>query len=127
MHVFTHLKKESVGKTGLGIYADGMVEHDAMVGQLLDEAEEARHRRQHDRHVFHRQRLGVLLLARRRHDDVPRREDHAMGGRLPRPDGLIRWPGVIKPGTVINEIGSHEDMLPTLLAAAGDADIKESC
>ena len=28
MHVFTHLKPASVGKTGLGIYADGMVEHD---------------------------------------------------------------------------------------------------
>jgi arylsulfatase len=34
---------------------------------------------------------------------------------------LIRWPGVIEPGTVINDIGSHEDMLPTLLAATGDA------
>ena len=38
---------------------------------------------------------------------------------------LIRWPGVIKPGTIINHIGSHEDMLPTLLAAAGDATVKE--
>jgi arylsulfatase len=37
----------------------------------------------------------------------------------------IRWPGVIEPGTVINEIASHEDMLPTLLAAAGDPDVKE--
>ena len=36
MHIWTHLKPESEGKTGLGIYADGMVEHDAMVGQLLD-------------------------------------------------------------------------------------------
>ena len=35
MHIFTHLKKESEGKTGLGVYPDGMVEHDAMVGQLL--------------------------------------------------------------------------------------------
>jgi arylsulfatase len=35
MHVFTHLKKESDGKTGLGIYPDGMVEHDGHVGQLL--------------------------------------------------------------------------------------------
>ena len=32
MHVFTHLKPESVGKTGRGLEADGMVEHDAMVG-----------------------------------------------------------------------------------------------
>jgi len=35
----------------------------------------------------------------------------------------IRWPGVIKPGTIINDIGAHEDMLPTLLAAAGDPDV----
>ena len=44
------------------------------------------------------------------------------GYRVP---SLIRWPGVIKPGTVINDIGAHEDMLPTLLAAAGDTTVKE--
>ncbi len=38
---------------------------------------------------------------------------------------LIRWPGVLKPGTIVNSIGAHEDMLPTLLAAVGDPDIKE--
>ena len=37
----------------------------------------------------------------------------------------IRWPGVIKPGTVNNDIFSHEDMLPTMLAAAGVPDVKE--
>ncbi len=40
MHVFTHLKKESEGKTGLGVYADGMVEHDGHVGQVLAKLEE---------------------------------------------------------------------------------------
>jgi arylsulfatase len=35
----------------------------------------------------------------------------------------LRWPGKIKPGTVLNGIGCHQDMLPTLLAAAGDPDI----
>ncbi len=40
MHIWTHLKKESKGKTGLGVYADGMVEHDGMVGQLLDKLKE---------------------------------------------------------------------------------------
>ena len=35
MHIWTRLKPESQGKTGLGIYPDGMVEHDAEVGQLL--------------------------------------------------------------------------------------------
>ena len=44
------------------------------------------------------------------------------GYRVP---AMIRWPGVIKPGTVINDIGAHEDMLPTLLAAAGDSSAKE--
>jgi arylsulfatase len=38
---------------------------------------------------------------------------------------MIRWPGVIEPGTVSNEIAAHEDMLPTLMAAVGQPDIKE--
>ena len=42
------------------------------------------------------------------------------GFRVP---SMIRWPGVIKPGTIINEIMSHEDWMPTLLAAAGEPDI----
>ena len=45
MHVFTHLKKESEGKTGLGVYPDGMVEHDGHVGKLLDKLDELGHRR----------------------------------------------------------------------------------
>ena len=40
MHIITHLKKESQGKTGLGIYPDGMVEHDGHVGQILDKLKE---------------------------------------------------------------------------------------
>ena len=35
MHLFTHLKPESDGKTGLGLEADGMVEHDGTVETLL--------------------------------------------------------------------------------------------
>jgi len=38
---------------------------------------------------------------------------------------FIKWPGVIKPGTRLNGIVSHEDMIPTLLAAVGEPDIKE--
>ena len=38
----------------------------------------------------------------------------------------IRWPGVTKPGTVLNDVFAHEDMLPTLLAAAGDPRVKEN-
>src|SRR4051812_43291427 len=40
MHIFTHLKKESLGKTGVGIHADGMVEHDGMVGELLKQLDD---------------------------------------------------------------------------------------
>jgi arylsulfatase len=42
------------------------------------------------------------------------------GYRVP---AVIRWPGVIKPGTIHNEVFAHEDMLPTLLAAAGDPNV----
>ena len=38
---------------------------------------------------------------------------------------VMRWPGVIKPGTEINHITSHEDFVPTLVAAAGEPDVKE--
>jgi arylsulfatase len=38
---------------------------------------------------------------------------------------MIRWPGVIEPGTVSNDLFSHQDMLPTLAAAAGDPDVVE--
>ena len=40
MHIFTHLKPSSVGKTGLGLYPDGMVELDGYVGQLLQKLED---------------------------------------------------------------------------------------
>ena len=86
MHIFTHLKPESEGKTGLGIYADGMVEHDAHGGPAARQAQGTRPRRQHHRDVLDRQRRRDLHLAGRRHDDVPRREEHAVGRRLSRPD-----------------------------------------
>jgi arylsulfatase len=38
---------------------------------------------------------------------------------------LMRWPGVIKPGTIINDMSAHEDMIPTVMAAAGDPNVKE--
>ena len=61
-------------------------------------------------------------MAARRCSAARRTRNWEGGYRVPR---VIRWPGVIKPGTVINDIGAHEDMLPTLLAAAGDPNVKE--
>ena len=87
MHIFTHLKTESKGKTGLGIYPDGMVEHDAMVGQLLDKLKELG--LEDNTIVMYSTDNGAenLQLARWRHDAVPRREGHNWEGgyRVPAP------------------------------------------
>jgi arylsulfatase len=44
------------------------------------------------------------------------------GYRVP---AVVRWPGVVKPGTVFNDIVAHEDWIPTLVAAAGEPDVKD--
>ncbi|MBR0907205.1 arylsulfatase [Bradyrhizobium liaoningense] len=124
MHVFTHLKKESLGKTGKGIHADGMVEHDGMVGELLKQLDD----------------LGIadntiVLYTTDNGAEIALWPDGAMtpfhgekgttwegGMRIPM---MVRWPGVVKPGTQYNEIISLIDWFPTLCAAAGLPDIKE--
>jgi arylsulfatase A-like enzyme len=126
MHIWTHLKKESQGKTGLGVYADGMVEHDAMVGQLLDKLKElgiedntiVMYSTDNGAEVFSWPDGGSTMF---RNEKATQWEG---GFRVPT---MIKWPGVIKPGTVINEIGAHEDMMTTLLAATGDTTVKETC
>ncbi len=123
MHIFTHLPEEWQGRTGLGIYADGMAQHDQNVGQLLDAVD----------------RLGIAdnTIVMYSSDNGAETFTWPDGGttmfrgekntqweggyRVPT---MIRWPGVIEPGTVSNEIAAHEDMLPTLLAAAGEPEIK---
>jgi arylsulfatase len=124
MHIWTRLKPESQGKTGLGIYPDGMVEHDGMVGQLLDKLKELG--------------LDQNTIVMYSTDNGAEKFTWPDGGQSPfrgekntnweggyRVPCAIRWPGVIKPGTVLNDVFAHEDMLPTLLAAAGDQDVKD--
>jgi arylsulfatase len=124
MHVFTHLKPSSLGKTGKGIHADGMVEHDGMVGELLKQLDD----------------LGIadntiVLYTTDNGAEIALWPDGAMtmfhgekgttwegGFRIPM---MVRWPGVLKPGTQYNDIISLIDWFPTLLAAAGVPDIKE--
>src|SRR5208337_2801977 len=101
MHIFTHLKPESVGKTGLGVEADGMVEHDGMVGQLLDKLDQ----------------LGIAnnTIVMYSTDNGAEEMSWPDGGVTPfrgekdtnweggwRVPCFIRWPGVLKPGTVDN-------------------------
>lgn len=124
MHIWTHLKKESQGKTGLGVYADGMVEHDAMVGQLLDKLKDLG-LEDHTIVMYSTDNGAEAMSWPDGGTTMFRGEKNTNwegGYRVPT---LIRWPGVIKPGTLINDIGSHEDMLSTLLAAAGEATVKE--
>ncbi len=124
MHVWTHLKKESEGKTGLGIYPDGMVEHDGHVGQLLDKLDKLGIA--DNTIVMYSTDNGAECFSWPDGGSTPFRNEKNSnwegGYRVP---CMIRWPGVIKPGTVYNGICSHEDMLQTLLAAAGEPDIKE--
>jgi arylsulfatase len=122
MHIFTHLKPASRGKTGLGTYPDGMVEHDGMVGQLLKKLDDLGIA--DNTIVMYATDNGAEVFTWPDGGTTPFRSEKDTnwdgGWRVP---CIIRWPGVIKPGTVINELGSHEDMLPTLLAAAGEPDI----
>lgn len=124
MHIFTHLKPESVGKTGLGIYADGMTEHDALVGKILDKLKElgleentiVMYSSDNGAEAFTWPDGGTTMFRGEKNTQWEG------GYRVPT---VIRWPGVIKPGTIVNDIAAHEDMLTTLASAAGDKKIKE--
>jgi arylsulfatase A-like enzyme len=124
MHIFTHLKKESEGKTGLGIYPDGMVEHDGHVGKLLDKLDELGIA--DNTIVMYSTDNGAEVMSWPDGGSTPfhgEKDTNWEGGwRVP---CAIRWPGVFKAGTVSNDVFSHTDMLPTLAAAAGDPDIVE--
>jgi arylsulfatase A-like enzyme len=123
-HVWTHLAPEWQGKSGFGLYADAMMELDHLVGELLQEVDD----------------LGIadntiILFTSDNGAEIftwPDGGNHPFRGekgttfeggfRVPM---LVKWPGTIKPGTIINDIMSAEDWMPTLVAAAGDPKVKE--
>jgi arylsulfatase A-like enzyme len=124
MHFYTHLKDESEGVTGLGVYADGMVEHDGQVGQVLDLLDE----------------LGIAdnTIVLYTADNGPHYNEWPDGGLSPfrgekntnweggyRVPMFVRWPGHIEAGSVVNNTTSSLDWVPTLMGAAGNAEIKE--
>ncbi|MGR8950443.1 MAG: arylsulfatase [Gammaproteobacteria bacterium] len=124
MHVWTRLSPKWDGKTGHGLYADGMAQHDSDIGIVLDKLDE----------------LGIAdnTIVVYSTDNGAEKFTWPDGGTIPfrgekgttweggfRVPAAVRWPGTVKPGTVINDIFSHEDWVPTLMAAAGDPDIKE--
>ena len=127
MHFRTHVKEENrsaPGLTALTEYADGMIEHDAIVGQILDAVDE----------------MGVTdnTIIMYATDNGPHQNSWPDAGTTPfrsekntnwegafRVPAMIKWPGRIEPGTVKTGMISGLDWFPTLLAAAGDADIKD--
>ncbi len=124
MHIWTHLPPKWEGKTGLGIYPDGMLQHDNDVGLILAKLKELG--LEDNTIVMYSTDNGAEKFSWPDGGTSPFRNEKASNWegayRVP---CAIRWPGVIEPGTVINDIGAHEDMLPTLLAAAGVPDVKE--
>ena len=124
MHVWTHLSERWRDKTGLGLYADGMQELDWVVGELLDKLDE----------------LGIAdnTIVVFTTDNGAEKFSWPDGGTSPfrgekglgweggfRAPFLIRWPGKIPAGQVLNGIVSLEDVVPTVMAAAGVPDVKE--
>jgi arylsulfatase A-like enzyme len=123
MHIWTRLKPESQGKTGLGVYPDGMVEHDGQVGELLKKLDD----------------LGIAnnTIVIYTTDNGAETFTWPDGGTTPfrgekntnwegsyRVPAMVRWPGVVKPLTEINDIVSAEDWVQTLVAAAGDPGVQ---
>jgi arylsulfatase len=126
MHFRTHPKPESVGQAGRwqSPYHDTMIDHDKAVGALLEKLDE----------------LGLAedTIVVYSTDNGPHMNSWPDGGMTPfrgekntnwegafRVPQLIRWPGRIEAGRVSNEIVSHNDWLPTFLAAAGEPDVVE--
>ncbi len=122
MHVWTRLSEEWDGKTGYGLYADGMAEHDHWVGKLLDTLDE----------------LGIAdnTIVIYSTDNGSQTYTYPDGGIEPfrgakgstweggfRVPLLVRWPGTVDPGRVINDVFHHMDWLPTLLTALGEPDM----
>ena len=124
MHNFTHVKKQNLGKTGLGFYADGMVEHDALVGQLLDYVDELGITE--NTIVIYTTDNGPMVCLFPDSGSTPFRGEKNTnwdgGWRVP---ALIRWPGTVKPGSVFEDLMAGQDWLPTFLAAAGESKINE--
>ncbi|MBW1645538.1 MAG: arylsulfatase [Deltaproteobacteria bacterium] len=124
MHFYTHVKKEHRGVTGLNEYADGMVEHDAMVGELLA--------------LLDRLQIADNTIVIYTTDNGPHACEWPDAATTPfrgekntnwegsfRVPAIIRWPGRVKAGVSCNEIVAALDWVPTLMAAVGEPHIKE--
>lgn len=126
MHMFTHIRPEHQGKSGMpgNDYADGMWEHDQDVGKLLKKLDDLGITK--DTIVIYTTDNGPNQFSWPDAATTPFRseKDSNWEGAF-RVPAMIRWPGHIEPGTVKNDIVSGLDWFPTLLAAAGDDGVKD--
>lgn len=125
MHVWTHLSPKWQDKSGFGLYADGMMELDWEVGEILKKIDDLGIA--DNTIVMFTSDNGAEIFTWPDGGNHPFRGEKGVtyegGFRVPM---VVKWPGTIKPGTVVNDIMAHEDWLPTLCAAAGNPNVKES-
>jgi arylsulfatase len=119
MHVWTNLPPAYAGKTGYGLYADGMAQHDDNVGKLLKYMEDKK--LMDNTIIIYTTDNGAEKITWPDGGVCPwageKGESWEGGFRVP---ALIRWPGHVKPGTIYTEMVSSMDWFPTLCAAAGE-------
>ncbi|MFW2421178.1 MAG: arylsulfatase [Porticoccaceae bacterium] len=124
MHYFTHLAEEERGLSGQGFYNDAMVAHDRQVGTLLNTLEKLGV--DDNTIVIYSTDNGVHYNTWPDAGITPFRSEKNTnwegGFRVP---ALVRWPGKIPAGGAVNNVMSHLDWVPTLMAAVGIDDIKQ--
>jgi arylsulfatase len=122
MHFRTHVKESNRGKSGQDEYGDGMVEHDAHVGELLKLVDDLG--LAEDTIVFYSTDNGPHYNSWPDAGTTPfRSEKNSNWEGAYRVPAFVRWTGKFPAGTTLNGIVAHEDWLPTFAAAAGDPDI----
>jgi arylsulfatase len=126
MHFRTHIKDGSRGKAGRwqSEYHDVMCDHDELVGQLLDFLDE--HGLADDTIVVYSTDNGPHMNTWPDGGMTPfRNEKNSNWEGAYRVPAMVRWPGRIRSGAVLNGIVSHNDWFVTFLAAAGDPGIQD--
>ena len=124
MHAITHVRPSMTGQSGISEYADGMIEHDGHVGQLLKALDDLNIA--NDTIVVYTTDNGPHINTWPDAAMTPfRSEKNSNWEGAFRVPTFVRWPGRIRAGSVSNEIVSGLDWFPTLLAAAGDTGVKE--
>ena len=124
MHFRTHPAQKHLGKSGQDFYNDVMVAHDELIGQMLDQLDDLGVA--DNTLVFYSTDNGVHYNTWPDAGITPfRSEKNSNWEGAYRVPAMVRWPGKIAPGQVSNEVMSHLDWMPTLVAAAGDAKLKD--